>query len=235
MWLPFRRARRPDDLAGRIAGLPSSELRAAVVDTELTGLDERRDSILSLGGVRVAGGRIVVGDTFYREVKPPCGLDAQSILVHGITPDRVLDLPPIGSILPAFVEFCGSDVLVGHFVAIDLAFLRKELAAVPGLALRNLVIDTWPLYEHCRLRADAAGDRELPRLPDPRLFAVARALGVAVRDGHNALGDAYLTAQVFQRLLRRAERSGMTTIGDILMAGDPERLGRHQECLIPLG
>jgi len=35
-----------------------------VLDTELTGLDDRRDDIVSLGAVRMSGGRIHVGGTF---------------------------------------------------------------------------------------------------------------------------------------------------------------------------
>lgn len=235
MWLPFRRAGRARALDPGIGALPAAEARYVVIDTELTGLDERRDSILSLGGVRVAGGRIVVGDTFYREVRPACELSAASILVHGITPDRVRDLPPIGAVLAEFLRFCGRDILVGHFIGIDLAFLRKEIARAPGSALANPVLDTWPLYELCRARAGGSDGPQLPRLADPRLFELARALAIEVHDGHNALGDAYVTAQVFQRLLRHAGRWGLTTAGDLVRAGDPERLARDRESGIPLG
>ena len=62
----------------------------------------------------------------------------------------------------------------------------------------------------------------LPRLQDPRLPALARALGVPCRGEHNALGDAFVTAQVFQRLLRRLERWGVTTTGELLRIGDPK-------------
>jgi DNA polymerase III epsilon subunit-like protein len=41
-----------------------------VLDTELTGLDEKKDSIVSIGAVRMHGGSIALGDTFYRLLKP---------------------------------------------------------------------------------------------------------------------------------------------------------------------
>ena len=44
-----------------------------VVDTELTGLDEKKDSIVSIGAVRMTGGRIELGDMFYRLVSPRDG------------------------------------------------------------------------------------------------------------------------------------------------------------------
>ena len=47
-----------------------------VVDTELTGLDEKKDSIVSIGAVRMTGGRIELGDMFYRLVSPRTQLTA---------------------------------------------------------------------------------------------------------------------------------------------------------------
>lgn len=46
------------------------ELNYVVVDTELTGLNERRDSIISIGAIKMHGGRIDMGNTFYKLVKP---------------------------------------------------------------------------------------------------------------------------------------------------------------------
>ena len=39
-------------------------------DTELTGLDFKHDSIISIGAVKLQGATILPGKTFYRLVKP---------------------------------------------------------------------------------------------------------------------------------------------------------------------
>ena len=61
---------------------PITEARYVVVDTELTGLDENRDSIVSIGAVRMTGGRIELGDSFYRLASPRTELSAASVVIH---------------------------------------------------------------------------------------------------------------------------------------------------------
>jgi len=232
MW-PFHRPSQ-EQTAG-FAQLPPAAARYAVIDTELTGLDARRDSIVSLGGLRVAGGRIVLSDRFYEEVRPDSALTASSIVLHGITPEDVRERPEIAAVLAGFSAFCSADILLGHFLEIDLEFLRAAFARAGLPPPANPVLDTWPLYDWLSSRAPPDGGPGLPRVQDPRLPALAGALGVPCRGEHNALGDAFVTAQVFQRLLRRLDRWGVTTTASLLRIGDPRRtVGQHQRADPPL-
>jgi DNA polymerase-3 subunit epsilon len=225
MW-PFRRHARED--ADGSARLPPVAVRYAVIDTELTGLDARRDSIVSLGGLRIAEGRIVLSDRFYEEVRPDCDLTASSIVLHGITPEAVRERPGIAAVLAGFSAFCATDILLGHFLEIDLEFLRAAFARASLPPLANPVLDTWPLYDWLSSRAPRDGGPGLPRVQDPRLPALAEALGVPCRGEHNALGDAFVTAQVFQRLLRRLDRWGVTSTDNLLHIGNPRRRVEHR-------
>lgn len=231
MW-PFR---KDEDEAAARARLDPADGRYVVLDTELTGLDLRRDSVVSLAALRVTHGRIDLADRYYEEVRPSTELTRASIVVHGITPEQVNGRPAIGDVLAHFAAFCGDDLLVGHFVEIDLDFLRKEFARTGRDAPAWVAIDTWPLYEWLSSRVPDDGGPGLPRLHDPRLPEVARALGVPCGGGHNALDDAFVTAQVFQRLLRRLPRWGVTTLGKLLRIADPRRAGeRHDGDAPPL-
>jgi DNA polymerase-3 subunit epsilon len=257
MWDPFRRGRFPfrsgglpfgpggfpflrgRGRAGRldpaVGALPPDAAGYVVIDSELTGLDERRDSILSLGAVWVVDGRIAIGRSFYQEVQPATELSAGSIVVHGITPDDVQGMPGIGGVLERFVRFCGDGVLVGHFIAIDLQFLGKELARHRLPALANPVIDTRILYERLAARLPDGCGIELPHLKDPRLYELARTLGVECRGAHNAFSDAYITAQILLRLLRIAPRCGIETAAEFARTGDPTRRdGHHEGTSLPL-
>lgn len=232
MWQPFRR--KPPGQDAPSAHLPPSGARFAVIDTELTGLDPRRDSIVSLGALRISGGRIDLADRFYEEVRPASALTAASIVLHGITPQEVCDRRTIGAVLQDFAAFSGTDILVGHFVEIDLSFLQRALASTGLPAIPNPALDTWPLYEWLSSREPRGGEG-LPRLNDPRLPELAGALGVPCRSEHNALADAFVTAQVFQRLLRSLDRWGITTTAQLLRIADPRRAKRwpHEEA-VPL-
>jgi len=229
---PFRG--RPQSPTAGLALLAPAAARYAVIDSELTGLDPRRDSIVSLGGLRLARGKIVLADRFYEEVQPTSALTATSIVLHGITPEDVRGRPGVGAILEEFSAFCSTDILIGHFVEIDLGFLRVayERAGLPPLA--NPVLDTWPLYDWLSSRAPDDGGPGLPRLQDPRLPALAQALGVPSQGSHNALGDAFVTAQIFQRLLRRLERWGVTTTDNLLRIGAPKKALHNRGSAPPL-
>lgn len=210
-----------------LAQLAPAAARYVVIDSELTGLDPRQDAIVSLGGLRIVEGRIVLADRFYEEVQPTCALTAASIVLHGITPDDVRGRPGISAVLEKFSAFCATDILIGHFIEIDLGFLRAAYAQAGLPPIANPVLDTWPLYDWLSNHIPNDAGAGLPRLQDQRLPALAHALGVPSRGEHNALGDAFVTAQVFQRLLCRLEKWGVTTTGDLLRLGNPKHSPHH--------
>ena len=199
---------------------PITDVRYVVVDTELTGLDENRDSIVSIGAVRMTGGKIDIGDTFYRLVSPRTELTAASVVIHEITPSDVVMSPVIGPVLDEFLEFCGADVLVGHFISIDLAFLNREMKRLRKAAIRNRVVDTFSIYEWLRKRGKSRDCFATP-LTGYRLYDIARCFGVPVNGAHNAIMDAYATAQLFQRFLPLLAEAGSGNIGDLLKIGIP--------------
>lgn len=116
-------------------------------------------------------------------------------------------------------------VLLGWCLGLDEAFLAagRKRAGLPPRAHPGC--DVQDLFRHVRASGGAVvadGDARNPPgaspapcthaalaaipLKDADLYAVARALGVEVHDAHDALGDACLCAQVFQRLVALLER-----------------------------
>jgi len=203
---------------------PIKEMRYVVVDTELTGLDENKDSIVSVGAVRMSGGRIDVGDSFYRLVNPGRPLTRDSVVIHGITPSDVADEAGIGKALSDFVEFCGQDVLIGHCISIDLAFIKAEMQRSLGLELQNPAADTLAIYEWTRLRERHFKGESVSH-GDLSLSRIAEGLGISVRGSHNALMDAFITAQVFQVFISKLSQAGVFTIGELLDLGNPYKGG----------
>ena len=167
----FGRNKKP----GLDSKTPITEVRYVAVDTELTGLDENKDSIVSVGAMRMTGGRIDLGETFYRLVSPRTELTAASVVIHEIMPSEVVASPVIEPVLAEFLEFCGTDVLVGHFISIDLAFLNREMKRLRGHTIPNAVLDTFSIYEWLRKRQKCRdyccnAGRGVPALRDQRMF-----------------------------------------------------------------
>ncbi len=213
--------------AGIDGNIPIEEVRYVVLDTELTGLDEKKDSIVSIGAVRMRGGRIDLGKTFYKLIKPETALTPESIVIHGITPSDVIKKPDIDKVLSEFSQFCGNDVVVGHFISIDVGFIDREMRRTREISMQNPVLDTYVIYEWLRCRRSYEGENgiALQMLKDPRLYEVARVFGIPFNGAHTAIIDAFITAQVFQRFIPLLIKSGIRSIGDLLTIGDPFRGG----------
>lgn len=216
----FEKMKKPTiDTTARIA-----DARFVVVDTELTGLDEKKDSIVSIGAVRMTGTRIELGDTFYRLVSPRTELRSDSVVIHEITPSEVLAQPRIDVVLDEFLQFCGDAVLAGHFISIDLSFLNREQRRIRGNEIPNPAIDTFSIYEWLRKR-DRSRDCFVTPFVGYRLYDIVKCFDIAVNGAHNALMDAFTTAQLLQQLLPMLIQEGAQDIGDLLNIGIPFKGG----------
>jgi DNA polymerase-3 subunit epsilon len=203
-----------------------SKSRYVVVDTELTGLDPRKDGIVSIGALRMNGSRLEIGGSFHELVRPTAALDGKSVVIHGITPSQVESKPTIDPILSAFVGYCGNDVLVGHCLSIDLSFLNRESRRLFGTPLRNPVVDTLSVYGWLRSRQAGHPVFSAP-LSGMRLYDMAKGFGIACEGAHDALADAFITAQLFQRFIPILEGHGIRELDDLLRIGNPGLHGEH--------
>jgi len=204
------------------ANLRIEELRFTVLDTELTGLDERRDDIISIGALHMQGNRIELGNTFQELVKPGAILDGRTVVIHGITPSELEARPPIEAVLASFTEYVAGTVLVGHCLSLDLGFLNRDARRSRRPPFRNAAVDTLSLYGWLRRRSCEHPAFALD-LPAPSLFDLAAAFGIPVEASHSAIGDAYVTAQLFQRFLPLLQQGGIERLADLRRVGNPRR------------
>ena len=198
---------------------PIESAKYVVIDTELTGLQPKKDSIVSIGAVKMVGGKILLGDTFYRIVEPRTKLTGKSVVIHGITPSEVTECPGIATLLPEFLDFCGNSVIVGHFVALDINFINMEMKRLYGFHLQNPSIDTLKLYTWIRQKEEEVCSYHGGLSEDTNLFSLAEKYNIAVSKSHNALDDAFVTAQLFQRFISIMPMIGIKTVGDLLRIG----------------
>lgn len=195
------------------------EVDYCVLDTELTGLNYKKDAIVSIGGIKMTGSRIKVGETFYATVKPRTDLTKESVVVHGITPSEVNDRPPLDSVIMDFLNFCGDAVIVGHFLSLDMKFLNKELQRAFNRKIENPQLDTWLIYDWIEKQylKTIGYDEILSGNKD--LLSLAKKYNIEISESHNALMDAFVTAQLFQRLMIQVQGMGIRTIKELLKIG----------------
>ena len=190
-----------------------------VFDTELTGLDFKRDSIVSIGALRMKGGTIQPTGSFYRLVKPETELKRRSVVVHEITPTELQEAASLDEVLEEFIEFIGDAVLVGHFVHIDVNFVSRALKSHFGVTLQNRAVDTGSLLEWL-CDNDSRFVRHYRGITAKKdLFSIAKKYGVPAEKAHNAFYDAYVTAQLFQRFLFFLCEGGVKRLKDLLIVG----------------
>lgn len=190
-----------------------------VFDTELTGLNKRRDEIISIGAVRIVNLQIQLADTFYCLVKPKNLNHNPSTLVHRLTPEQLSAAPELEAVLPEFLKFCTNSLLVGHFIGIDMAFLNRSLEQILGGTLSNPCIDTMRLargYKEARL-VHGYGSHE--RTESYGLEDLAIEFHLPRFKPHNALEDALQAAYLFLFLLQKLQRGGVRSLKELYRAG----------------
>ena len=200
-------------------GRPLNEYTFVVCDTELTGLNKRRDEIISIGAVRIVNLQIELSQTFHRYIRPQNIDPNQATLVHRITPEQLKIAPPMEEVLPEFIEFCGDALLVGHFVGIDMHFLNKAARKTLGGMLSNPSIDTMRLargYEEARC-TDFYGGCDQAR--SYNLDDLSEEFNLPRFKPHDALEDALQTAYLFLFLIKKFKHGGIKSLKDLYLAG----------------
>lgn len=183
-------------------GTPLERLPILVLDTETTGLDVARDRVISIGGLRLVGGRLYRATSFDRLVNPGIPIPPRSTAIHGITDPMVADAPPFAEVYAPLEDVIARTVVVGHQIAFDLAMLRQECARNGCSWVEPRTLDTLLLVASL-----------VPGLAGASLDRVAGELGVSIHGRHTALGDSLVTAEVFASLLPRLADRGITTLG----------------------
>lgn len=173
------------------------EVEYLSLDFEATGLDLKRDDIISFGAVPIHDGRIVIGQQNYSLVQPTRPIPPESTKFHVIRNQDLAGAPTAREAASNLMSALRGRVLLAHAAWVEAAFLRR-MFRLHGADLVSPIVDTAALARALGLR---------PRIDthEPHLETLATELGVPVHDPHHALGDAITTAQVFLVLAHRLQ------------------------------
>lgn len=188
-----------------------SQLKFTVLDTETTGLEPAEDLILSFGAVKISGLKIQISSAveWYPKSEHTIGKAAQ---IHGLV--GISNQISIKEFIKKLLSYLGNSIIVGHHIGFDLVMIGKLLKPFGLDQLPNPVIDTLDLA----IRLEHGPQAELSRISmgPYSLDELCKRYGIDRDDRHTAGGDAFLTAQLFIKLLKLAEKKGIRTYKELI-------------------
>jgi len=159
-----------------------------IVDIETTGLSKYKHNITEIAAVRVKNNRIV--GEFQMLVNPLKPIPKFITRLTGITDDMVKDAQPIEKVLPVFLKFFGSNVLVAHNATFDYGFISHNAETHLDL-----------LVENERLCTRKLANRLLPDLGSKKLSNLCEHFGIVNITAHRAMSDVKATHELFSKFI----------------------------------
>jgi DNA polymerase III epsilon subunit family exonuclease len=185
---------------------PLHRVQFISVDVETTGLDPRRDEIVELGAVRIAGGEIVEEWSTLVSITRTIPWEARR--VHGISNAMLAGSPAIHEALPQFLSFLGEGALVEHsWKAFDVLFLEQA---------HGKTLDA-PYINTCTLSR-----RLFPFHRKHSLEECCRRHKIPNEQAHRALSDARASAKLLICLLNACSVQ-YPHLGDLMKVASIER------------
>ena len=168
--------------------------RYVVFDCETTGLNYKKDRILSIGAVGIIENRVEINDFIEVFVKQDI-FNPETVAIHGILkdgPEKVVEVEA----LIRFLDFIKDATLVGHHVSFDIEMINQALDRLNLGTLKNEYMDTDIMYQKLKY---------FPQDQHTSLDELCDVYKIRKSDRHTASGDAYITALLFLKLKRKLE------------------------------
>ncbi len=195
---------------------PIEQVRFVVLDSETTGLNPRKDRLVTIGAIAVVNHEILIEDSFEALLKVE--YNSSAVTVHGTTREASLAGLDEPEALEQFLAFLGNGVIVGHHINHDVETFNAGYERHFGFRMENFSLDTMALALH--LERDGAFSGRDP-IQQFSLDGLCTLFDIVPHDRHTAPGDAFMTALVFQRLLRLAVKHQRNTLARLLEPFEP--------------
>lgn len=182
------------------------------VDLETTGLDARKDEILSVGRVNLSGRGIRLGTASNRLVIPDGSIPEQSAVIHQITDDAAAGGEPLANVLADLLATLAGKVMIAHHARVEMQFIGAACERLYGSRFLIPVVDTQWIERRALLRrnrAIMAGDLRLARLREKYNLPRYRA--------HDALSDALAAGELFLAQLAERDTGSALPLKDFLL------------------
>lgn len=198
-------------------------MREIIFDTETTGLDNRLDRVIEIGGVELDN-HFPTGRTLHLFINPgDRKVHPDALAIHGITDEFLKDKPAFADVVEEILDFFGDARWVAHNANFDMGFINAEFERLGRPPVpQERVLDTLALAR-----------RKHPMGPNS-LDALCRRYGIdnSHRTKHGALLDSELLAEVYIEMIGgRQAALGLSTAE----SGRKTIVEIEDEEVVPLG
>lgn len=176
---------------------PPPEGEYVCFDTETTGLDPKKDDIISIAAVKIVNNRILSSQMFERIIKTERTMHEESIKIHHLRSCDLEEGCDIEDAIWDFLDFVGNRTLVGYYLEFDVAMINKYLRPMLGITLPNRQIEVSALYYDQKIGLIPQGNVDL------RFDVIMQDLDLPLMSKHDARNDALMTAMIFLKLKNR--------------------------------
>ncbi len=173
------------------------------IDIETTGLDENREAIIEIAGVKFKGNR--VEDEWTSLINPNRHVPEFITGLTGIEDAMLRQAPRLRDVAHELEAFVGDAPIVGHNVRFDVGFLQKQIPFA-----YNEIIDTYELAAVL-----------LPNASRYNLGSLGKELGILLPATHRAMDDAKVTMAALNKLYQMARELPVDLLAEIVRLGEP--------------
>jgi DNA polymerase III subunit epsilon len=177
------------------------QARFVVLDTETSGLDMRKDRLLSIGAVAVRAGAVKLSEAFDCVLRQNEASADANIVIHGISGSEQLHGEPAPEALLRFLDYAEKDTLIAFHAHFDRSFIDGALRRHLGCASAGAWLDLAELLPALFVGVAAS-----------QLDEWLTHFGITPARRHSALGDAGACAQLLLIALSQARAKGIADL-----------------------
>lgn len=180
-----------------------SEDEFVCFDCETTGLNPKKDEILSIGAVKIIHNKIALSGSFERFIKPTQAINEESIKIHHIREcDLMGNTKEATTAIEEFLHFIGNRTLIGYYIEFDIAMINKYAKKIIGTTLPNKSIELSSMY-YKRHRKESAHE-----FVDLKFDTIMEKLDLPKLGQHDAMNDAIMSSMMYLKLKEMPEYKG---------------------------
>lgn len=173
---------------------PATRAGVVSIDCETTGLNPKKDDIITLAAIRIIDNDILTSESIHLTLRPNQPINSAAITIHRLRNcDVVNGLEPQEAI-KKFLDFIGSSPLLGYYLEFDVALINRIIKPWLGIKLPNEQIELSALYH----------DKVIGLIPqhhiDLRFETIRKKLNIPDLGAHDAFADALMVSMAYIKL-----------------------------------